>query len=50
MTIKLIYKVYEIMDIDNIRIDYKTKTRDAVNELIFSKRDEILLEDEKKIL
>ncbi len=48
MTIKLIYKVYEIMDIDNIRIDYKTKTRDAVNELIFSKRDEILLEDEEK--
>lgn len=46
MTIKLTYKVYEIMDSDFIKIDYRLKTNDAIKKLIFSKRDEILLIDE----
>lgn len=47
MNIKLTYKVYEIMDTEYIKTDYRKKTRDVITELLFSKRDEIVLVDEK---
>lgn len=46
MTIKLTYKVYEIMDTDYIKMDYRSKTRDVITKLLFSKRDEVVLTDE----
>lgn len=46
MTIKLKYKVHEIMDKDFIKINYKEKTSEAIKKIIFSKRDEVVLVDE----
>lgn len=47
MTIKLNYKVHEIMDKDFIKINYKEKTSEAIKKIAFSKRDEVVLVDEK---
>ncbi len=47
MTIKLKYKVHEIMDKDFIKINYKEKTSEAIKKIAFSKRDEVILVDEK---
>lgn len=47
MTIKLKYKVHEIMDKDFIKINYKEKTSEAIKKIVFSKRDEVVLVDEK---
>ena len=46
MTIKLTYKVYEIMDKDYIKMDYRSKTIDVIKKMLFSKRDEVVLLDE----
>ncbi len=46
MTIKLTYKVYEIMDKDYIKMDYRSKTIDVIKRMLFSKRDEVVLVDE----
>lgn len=46
MTIKLTYKVYEIMDTDYIKMDYKSKTNEVIKKMLFSKRDEVVLVDE----
>ena len=47
MSIKLKYKVHEIMDEEFIKINYKEKTSEAIKKLIFSKRDEVVLVNEK---
>lgn len=50
MSIKLKYKVYEIMDTSFIKIYYRTKIKEAIDSLIFSSRDELVLVDEKSTI
>lgn len=48
MTAKLTYKVYEIMDRDFLRVDGSTPVKDAIKEMLFSKRDELIVVNSQK--
>ncbi|QSX05953.1 sigma 54-interacting transcriptional regulator [Sedimentibacter sp. zth1] len=50
MSIKLKYKVYEIMDTDFLKIYYKETIKEAIKKLMFSKRDEIVLVNEDDVI